>query len=152
MKNKTDKTILKITLGVLVVAILAISTFLVTALTTKNSNDAILSESQLSKKGTTINVNAKEVEDEEGLDEDDLTAREIASLKTEITEKEAIQIALSKVNGEVTDVEFEKKMGHEVYSVEIDDNGDEVDVYVDIKTGEVVGTERDSEETEDDDN
>ena len=147
MDNKNNKTILKITLGVLVVAILAISTFLVTALTTKNnSNDVVFFENQLSQTG-----NTKEVDDEEELDEDDLTAQEIASLKTEITESEAIQIALSKVNGEVTDVEFEKKLGHEVYAVEIDDNGDEVDVFVDIKTGEVIGTERESEETKDDD-
>ena len=53
---------------------------------------------------------------------------------------------MAEVNGEVTDVEIERKRGKEVYTVEIDDNGDEVDVFVDTETGYVVGTERDAKE------
>jgi len=89
-------------------------------------------------------------DDEEGLDEDELSQEEISNLKASITEEQAIKIALNRVDGDVTDVEIERKNGREVYAVEIDDDGDEVDVFVDIKTGEIVGTERDSEEDEED--
>ena len=141
-----EKTILKIALGFIIVFILASSTFLVTALF---SND----ETTATGMATTANVLKAEketIDDEEESDEDDLSQQELANFKTGITEQEAVQIALKRVNGEVTDVEIERKQGHEVYAVEIDDNGDEVDVFVDIKTGEIVGTERDSEESEED--
>ena len=140
-----EKTILKIALGFIIVFLLTTSTFLVTALFSSNKNKAT---------GMATTTNALEVEkeavDEEEFDEDDLSKEEIADLRADITEQEAIQIALKRVNGEVTDVEIERKKGHEVYAVEIDDDGDEVDVFVDIKTGEIVGTERDSEEDDED--
>ena len=97
----------------------------------------------------TKKINGMYVYDEE-IDEDDLSQQEISNIKASVTEQDAIQIALKRVSGEVTDVEIERKQGHEVYTVEIDDNGDEVDVFVDVKTGEIVGTERDSEEDEED--
>jgi len=68
-----------------------------------------------------------------------------------ITERQAVSIASQQVDGPVTDVEIEQKFGHTVYAVEIDNLGDETDVYVDVTTGAVVGIERDSEEPFDDD-
>jgi uncharacterized membrane protein YkoI len=48
------------------------------------------------------------------------------------------------VPGNVTEVVIEKKRGKKVYVVEIIEKGSgaEVDVFVDIETGEVVGTDR----------
>jgi uncharacterized membrane protein YkoI len=58
---------------------------------------------------------------------------------TEISEKEAEQIALRAVPGIITDIVKEKKYGQMVYTVEIDPNpGVETDVFIDIYTGEVL--------------
>lgn len=152
-----ERTILKIALGFVIVFLLAASTFLVAVFATKKSpTDFLFSKNEVITTGMATSDNILKIEkeaidDEEGFDEDDLSQQELANLKTDITEEEAIQIALKRVNGEVTDVEIERKKGHEVYAVEIDDDGDEVDVFVDIKTGEIIGTERDSEEDEEDD-
>jgi uncharacterized membrane protein YkoI len=61
-----------------------------------------------------------------------------------ISEEKAAEIALKKVPGNVTEVVIEKKRGKKVYVVEIIEKGSgaEVDVFVDIETGEVVGTDR----------
>ncbi len=64
------------------------------------------------------------------------------TLKKDITEQEAIAIALRTVDGEVTDVAIEKKFGRPTYVIEIDADGEEIDVIIDIKTGEVLGTEK----------
>ncbi|MEK6983043.1 MAG: PepSY domain-containing protein [Nanoarchaeota archaeon] len=90
-----------------------------------------------------IEQDAKEDDDK---DEDEPNQEELNNLQPKITQEQAIKIALAEVNGEVTDVEIERKRGKEVYTVEIDDNGDEVDIFVDTKTGHVVGTERDTKE------
>ena len=140
-----ERTILKIALGFIVMFVLATSTFLVAAL---------FSDDEAAAAGMAASdniLNAEKESDEEEFDEDDLSQQELANLKTGVTEQEAVQIALKRVNGDVTDVEIERKKGHEVYAVEIDDDGDEVDVFVDVKTGEIIGTERDSEEDEEDD-
>ena len=136
---------MKTALGFIIVFLLASSSFLATALF--SNGEAKTTETAA---GSNILKAEKEEIDDEEFDEDDLSKEELANLKADITEEEAIQIALKRVNGKVTDVEIERKKGHEVYAVEIDDDGDEVDVFVDVKTGEIVGTERDSEEDEDD--
>lgn len=61
-----------------------------------------------------------------------------------ITKDDASKIALKAVPGKVTDVAMEKKLGKQVYVVEIlaQADGVETDVFVDIATGEVVGTEQ----------
>ena len=59
-----------------------------------------------------------------------------------ITRAQAEAIALKVVAGEVTSVEVERKLGKMVYTVEVTKaDGDETDVFVDIETGEVVGTD-----------
>lgn len=139
-----ERTILKIALGFILVFILASSAFLATAFFSNDDDVTGMAAGSILK--------SQEADDNgEEPDEDDLSKEELAKLKTEITQDEAVQIALKRINGEVTDTEIERKQGHEVYAVEIDDNGDEVDVFVDIKTGEIVGIERDSEEDEEDD-
>lgn len=62
-------------------------------------------------------------------------------LKTEITREEAITIALETVDGEFSNIEIERKYGKLAYVVELDVNGRETDVIIDIETGEVLGVE-----------
>jgi uncharacterized membrane protein YkoI len=59
-----------------------------------------------------------------------------------ISEEQAKKIALERIPGKVTDVTIERKRGKNVYVVEIQtpDQG-EKDVFVDIVTGEIVGTD-----------
>lgn len=63
------------------------------------------------------------------------------ALKAGITEQEAIAIAKSAVEGIVIDVGIEKKYGKASYVVEIDADGTETDVILDVETGNVLGIE-----------
>lgn len=63
------------------------------------------------------------------------------SAAAKITAENAKKIALQRVPGKVTDVTIERKRGKNVYVVEIQTEGREVDVFVDTQTGEVVGTD-----------
>lgn len=67
-----------------------------------------------------------------------------AKAAPKITEEAAIEIALKKVPGDVTDVGIEKKLGANRYVVEVQAaaDGTETDVIIDMETGEVVGTEQ----------
>jgi uncharacterized membrane protein YkoI len=59
-----------------------------------------------------------------------------------ITEEQATKIALERIPGKVTDVKIERKRGKNVYVVEIQTpNQGEKDVFVDIETGQIVGTD-----------
>jgi hypothetical protein len=59
-----------------------------------------------------------------------------------VTREQAASIALKVIAGEVTSVDVERKLGRIVYTVEImTPGGDETDVFVDVETGEVVGTD-----------
>jgi len=63
-------------------------------------------------------------------------------LITDITPEQAKEIALNEVSGVVTDIIREGFRGKVAYAVEIkSENGQEIDVFVDIKTGKVLGTE-----------
>ena len=56
---------------------------------------------------------------------------------------QAVEIALKEIPGEVTSTKVERLGKYNVYAVEIiaDKDGGEWDVFVDIETGEVVGTD-----------
>jgi hypothetical protein len=60
-----------------------------------------------------------------------------------INGNQASEIALKVIPGKANSVAIERKRGHNVYVVEIlaKENGVEKDVFVDIETGEVVGTD-----------
>jgi uncharacterized membrane protein YkoI len=69
-------------------------------------------------------------------------ATERAAPAPKITEEQASKIALERIPGKVTDVAIERKKGRNVYVVEIrTTDGDEKDVFVDIASGEIVGTD-----------
>ena|SRR5205814_6683655 len=67
-----------------------------------------------------------------------------SSADANITADQASQIALKEVPGKITDLTIEKKLGRNVYVVEIvaEKDGAEVDVLVDLESGKVIGTER----------
>jgi uncharacterized membrane protein YkoI len=69
------------------------------------------------------------------------TQGQAATPTPKITTEQASEIALKLVPGRVTSVVIERKRGRNVYVVEIQTNGGEKDVFVDIETGRVVGTD-----------
>lgn len=59
-----------------------------------------------------------------------------------ITDEEAQEIALKRVPGDVTGVAIERKLGKQAIVVEVlAKDGSEIDVIIDMETGEVLGTE-----------
>ena len=59
-----------------------------------------------------------------------------------ITAERATKIALERIPGKATSVTIERKLGKNVYVVEIQTaNGGEKDVFVDIESGRIVGTD-----------
>ncbi|MEH2588941.1 PepSY domain-containing protein [Bradyrhizobium sp. AZCC 1721] len=69
-------------------------------------------------------------------------SKERAPSAAKITEEQAKKIALERIPGEVTDVVIEKKRGKNVYVIEIQSpEQGEKDVFVDIQTGKIVGTD-----------
>jgi uncharacterized membrane protein YkoI len=61
-----------------------------------------------------------------------------------ISQNEAEKIAINAVGGgSVIEVDFDTEGGKEVYEIEIEFNGDEFDVLVEIETGRVVAIEED---------
>ena len=59
-----------------------------------------------------------------------------------ISEEQATKIALERIPGKVTEVKIERKRGKNVYVVEIQTpNEGERDVFVDIVSGQIVGTD-----------
>jgi uncharacterized membrane protein YkoI len=69
-------------------------------------------------------------------------AKERAPLAAKITEEQAKKIALERIPGKVTDVAIEKKGGKNVYVIEIQSpEQGEKDVFVDIETGKIIGTD-----------
>jgi uncharacterized membrane protein YkoI len=69
---------------------------------------------------------------------------QVIAVATKISEEKAKEIALKEIPGTITSVVIEKQLGKIVYTIEIleKDTGEEVDVFVDVETGRVVGTDR----------
>ena len=72
------------------------------------------------------------------------TAKPPRSSSTRISTKQATEIALKVIPGKNPSVAIERKLGKNVYVVEILEKGTgaEVDVLVDMVTGKVLGTDR----------
>ena len=69
-------------------------------------------------------------------------SKECAPPAAKITEEQAKKIALERIPGKVTDVAIEKKGGKNVYVIEIQSpEQGEKDVFVDIETGKIIGTD-----------
>jgi uncharacterized membrane protein YkoI len=61
-----------------------------------------------------------------------------------IGKEQAGQNALRAIPGKVTDITVERKLGKNVYVVEVipDKDGEETDVLIDMESGKILGTER----------
>jgi len=70
-----------------------------------------------------------------------VAAAQAQSPATKISEEQATKIALERIPGKVTSVTIERKRGKNVYVVEIQTPDGEKDVFVDIVSGKIVGTE-----------
>ena len=123
MEKRTERTILKIVLGFLVILLLGMSTFLVTALAT-NKNPMDFKEGDAEDEGEDAAITGNALE-------------------------QASAAALKYIGeGRVTDTEIGDEEGY--YEVEVTlNNGREVDVHLD-KNFNVLGQESDSNEEEDD--
>ena len=148
----------KILLGVLVVSVVLLSTFLVAAVVT--SQKAVSSDSKdISAKQESIKLtpSAEISQDEENDDVDDeerLTSAELDKVGSKLTEEQAVSIAKKAVDlsvvGEMTDIELEKENGVLVYAVEFTKDGIETDVKLDAVSGSVVKIESDLDEEDED--
>ena len=59
-----------------------------------------------------------------------------------VSEDEGKKIALERIPGKATDVTIERKGGKNVYVIEVQTaDGGEKDVFVDIESGQIVGTD-----------
>ena len=58
-----------------------------------------------------------------------------------ISPEQATKIALERMPGKATDVKIERKLGKNVYVVEIQTQRGEKDVFIDIESGKIVGTD-----------
>lgn len=67
-----------------------------------------------------------------------------------IGEKKAADIALSEIDGVVDDVDLEWMDGTYVYIVEIETKDDDVDVYIQAYTGEILNYSFESDDDDDD--
>ena len=73
---------------------------------------------------------------------DNAIAQDKPAAAAKITEEQAKAIALKTIPGKVTKVVIEKKKGKNVYVVEImSEKKGEIDVFVDIVSGKVIGTD-----------
>jgi uncharacterized membrane protein YkoI len=71
-----------------------------------------------------------------------MPAAQAQSPATKISQEQATKIALERIPGKVTDVKIERKRGKNVYVIEIQTpDGGEKDVFVDIVSGDIVGTD-----------
>jgi uncharacterized membrane protein YkoI len=71
-----------------------------------------------------------------------IAAAQVQPSAAKISEEQATKIALERIPGKVTDVKIERKRGKDVYVVEIQTpDGGEKDVFVDIVSGQIVGTD-----------
>ncbi|WP_371170819.1 PepSY domain-containing protein [Aliiroseovarius sp. 2305UL8-7] len=71
---------------------------------------------------------------------------------TNLTEEQVIEIALSEVPGEVTEVELEDRRGKQIYEVEITDaDGVEREVKIAADTGDVLKVKTDDKDCDSDD-
>ena len=150
MENKNNRTILKITLGVLIVMLLGTSTFLVTAFVSDKSPSLEKKSEGIITTGATIQVEDNQVETTDDDNADDKNEVQVSSASAKITEAEAKEIAINEVGGVVTATDTKNVSGKNAWEIEIKTNGKEVDVLVDMETGKVLNVDLgDGEEIDD---
>ena len=81
--------------------------------------------------------------------ENDVGRKELEVVNPKISEEQAKKIALNAVNGKATDIEAKKVNGVYVYEVEIQSNGEETDVLVNMMTGKIENVESETADEDD---
>ena len=150
MENKTHRTILKITLGVLVVMLLGMSALVTKGVVLNNGPSLEKNSEGVITTGVAIQVENGKVETTEDDDADDENEVQVSSAGALITEAKAKEIALNEIGGVVTDVETESVNGRNAWGIEVKVNGKEADVFIDMQTGSVLNIEWDDYEKDDD--
>jgi len=120
MGRRLEKAIL----GVLIVTVLLVGSFFVTAVATNKNPIGFISSIRVADSGDDTEVSE---------------AEEFAQLAplAKMTAEEAKTIAKSSLTGVVTEVELDNENGNVVYSVEITDNNVKKDVKIDAGNGKV---------------
>ncbi|HZH59314.1 MAG TPA: PepSY domain-containing protein [Metabacillus sp.] len=88
--------------------------------------------------GTTAKVNKVKEKD----DDDDINAESISN-SSFITEEEAIELAKTKINGELIEIDFDEDDGRYVYDMEFRTATGEAEITIDAKTKDVLEFEND---------
>ncbi|WP_175638998.1 PepSY domain-containing protein [Metabacillus schmidteae] len=82
--------------------------------------------------------------DDDNDDDDNINANKLSS-KSLITEKEAIEIAKTKINGELNEIELDEDDGRYVYDMEFRTSTGEAEITIDAETKEIVEFENDND-------
>ncbi|MER2089731.1 MAG: PepSY domain-containing protein [Sporosarcina sp.] len=72
-----------------------------------------------------------------------------ATPKGLLTIEEAEAIAVKSVDGKVTQIELDREKSGDIYEVEVKSDGNEYDLDIDAKTGNVLRTDRDDNDDDD---
>jgi uncharacterized membrane protein YkoI len=81
-----------------------------------------------------------------------MVSAQTAATATGLTEAQIIEIALTEVPGEVTEVELENRRGKAIYEVEIlSADGTEMEVILAADTGDILKTRADDKDCDRDD-
>lgn len=92
---------------------------------------------------TTATINkVEEKVDDDDHDDDNINATNTSN-KTLITEKEAIEIAKTKIDGELVEIEFDEDDGRYEYDMEFKTSSGEAEITIDAETKEVLEFEND---------
>ena len=70
-------------------------------------------------------------------DNDDVNSKNVSN-KATITEKEAIEIAKTKIDGELHEIEFDEDDGRYVYDMEFKTSSGEAEITIDAETKEIL--------------
>lgn len=89
-----------------------------------------------------INKVDEKVDDDD--DDDNSNAKKLSS-KSLITEKEAIEIAKTKINGELNEIELDEDDGRYEYDMEFRTSTGEAEITIDAETKEIVEFENDDD-------
>ncbi|MDQ0231411.1 PepSY domain-containing protein [Metabacillus malikii] len=88
------------------------------------------------------------VDDDHDDDRDDVASKEVQ--KAIITEKEAIEIAQTKIKGDLIEIELDEDDGGYEYEMEFKTSKGEADITIDAETKEVIELEYDDDDRYDD--
>ncbi len=97
--------------------------------------------------GVDASVKARTAESDDDTDDDEA---KVSSSGAKISEEEAKEIAVKETGGTVTDVDTDRVKGKAAWEIEIQKDGKEADVLIDMETGAVLAVEWEDDDDADD--